>query len=332
MQKRRLVKLMGSICLILVPAALLLVTASVGPAAAKPITLKAISFIPVRIPTVHFLGPFADRVNARTKGELKIDWIGGPEVVPQRNQSEALRTGTIDIILTTHGVVPEGNVMPVSEYTPAEERKNGAYDWFNGVVQKRLNAYYMGRTMTENSIYNFANFPVQTPRDLAGRKISSIPLTNAGLEALGAVPVNVPAPERYSAVERGVVDGYALTVVGAVGYKLQPKTKIMIDHAYGSKNQIGIFVNLDKWKSLPKHLQKVMQEVAIEIESEAKGYYNRLEEKGRKSFLAAGTKFVKFSPADAKSYIDTLNNALWGQAKEILTAEVYAEAVRFLRK
>jgi TRAP-type C4-dicarboxylate transport system substrate-binding protein len=186
--------------------------------------------------------------------------------------------------------------------------------------------------MTRNPIFTFTNFTVKTPRDLVGRKISSITLTNAGLKALGAIPVNVPAPERYSAVERGVVDGYALDIDSAAGYRLQPKTKYLIDHGYGSSNQIAILVNLDKWKSLPKHLQKVMQEVAIEIESEAEAYFAPRNEEGRKSFLAAGTKFVKFSPADAKFYLDTLNNAMWKQAKGILTKEVYAEAERFLRK
>ena len=75
-----------------------------------------------------------------------------------------------------------------------------------------------------------------------------------------------------------------------------------------------------------------MNEVALEVEGEALGYFGKLNVASRQSFVDAGTQFVKFSPADAKVYVDTMNNAMWDQAKETLTPEEYAEARRFLTK
>jgi len=43
---------------------------------------------------------YVDKVVARAGGEIKINWVGGPEVIPGAQQPDAIRTGAIDMIFT----------------------------------------------------------------------------------------------------------------------------------------------------------------------------------------------------------------------------------------
>ena len=68
----------------------LMFTFSFQPAIAKEKQLKAVSFLPTNHPFVTTVKVWADRVNDACKGELKVNLVGGPEVIPGLEQIEAL--------------------------------------------------------------------------------------------------------------------------------------------------------------------------------------------------------------------------------------------------
>src|SRR5689334_15364889 len=78
---------------------------------AQSITLKAVTpwmeSHPASQPMVMFQRMVADRL----KDKLTIRYLGGPEVVPEFQQFEAVRNGVVDVILGAggyyDGVVPE---------------------------------------------------------------------------------------------------------------------------------------------------------------------------------------------------------------------------------
>ncbi len=115
----------------------------------EPIVLKGLAFLPPDRDTVIGLKTFADRVNEKAKGELIIDVLGGPEVIGMFDQPEAVKDGTIDIILTPTAfygaIVPEGLVLPVSEYEAWEERENGFYDMMVELAKEKMNVYLLQR-------------------------------------------------------------------------------------------------------------------------------------------------------------------------------------------
>ncbi len=96
MKRKGLLTLLGGICLVTVLAVLPFLGACAQPAPAptpapapppkpEPITLKALTFLPGKLPTVADFPEFAKRVNERAKGELVIDHLGGPDC--QRNRT-----------------------------------------------------------------------------------------------------------------------------------------------------------------------------------------------------------------------------------------------------
>ena len=62
-----------------------------SPAMAGPKTLKAVSFLPKDHPLCAMIHVWVERVNAQCKDAIKIDWVGGPEVIPGFDQAEAVR-------------------------------------------------------------------------------------------------------------------------------------------------------------------------------------------------------------------------------------------------
>jgi len=66
-------------------------------------TMRAISFIPKNDPVLAMANAWAAEVNAKLGSQLRINYVGGPEVIGRFQQVEALRTGVIDVIFVPSG-------------------------------------------------------------------------------------------------------------------------------------------------------------------------------------------------------------------------------------
>ena len=71
---------------------LIAVTVMVGlGSVAAETTLKAVSFIPSWVTIMWGTTAWTKEVNAALKGELKINYVGGPEIIARFEQHEALK-------------------------------------------------------------------------------------------------------------------------------------------------------------------------------------------------------------------------------------------------
>ena len=120
----------------------------------------------------------------------------------------------------------------------------------------------------------------------------------------------MPIGDTYTAVERGLVDGFGLPNPATVSFGLHEVTKYVIDHAFYDSN-VTVLVNLDTWNGLPRHLQDLVQKMMIQNEQEQEDYYRKEDEGAKQKMLAAGMEFIKFSPADAEWYVDTAYRVMW---------------------
>ena len=78
---------------------------------------------------------FFDTFMARMKEDqslVKLNYIGGPAVTPNRKQGPAMKRGLIDIIMSPvtyyANVVPEARLHGIANVSGATWRKNGAFD------------------------------------------------------------------------------------------------------------------------------------------------------------------------------------------------------------
>ena len=121
-----------------------------GPVKAETITLKAVTGWPKTASEFKAFSIFSDLVEQmvakKAPGELKIQYIGGPEAVKSQDQAQACQRGMVDMIFTTNAyyvsVLPDVDALKLSVFTPAEERAKGAWIYMNQLHEK-IGLYYL---------------------------------------------------------------------------------------------------------------------------------------------------------------------------------------------
>ena len=342
MEKRKVFILVGSLCLILMLAVLPLMTACAKPAPAPaptpapapapapapkppaaPIELKLTTFLPMHVTSVSGAKILADKVNTRSKGQLTIKILGGPEVMSGRDQPAAAVKGIIDIacVPTSYfpDLVPAADIISLSKFRKAEDERKpkGIYDAMQELCNK-AGLYLIGRESGINPdfFYNITNKKVVTPYDLLGQKIgASIPKWKNAWKELGVAFSVVPAAECYTAMERGVLDGYNYPLENHVDMGLHEVTKYCIDHGFFCDNVV-LIMNIKTWNSLSPDLQKLIKDAQIELEREQEAAFAKIADGARKKMLDAKVGFIKFSPADAAWYLNVFYKNELAEQKE----------------
>ena len=212
---------------------------------------------------VTFLDTIQKDADQKFPGQLKIDFKGAGEVIPTQQQVEALRSGLVDMILTAASyytsIMPEMDVMSLTDLTPSEERKAGVVDYLEGLHNKKANAHYMARLGSGDLFHIFMAKPVPKIDDFKGLKIRVSPTHIPFVKSLGAEPVVTPPAEIYTAMERSVVSGYIQPVASIRTMGLLPVTKYMIKPGF-YQPIVLVLVNLDFWKKLPDGLKNLLTE------------------------------------------------------------------------
>ncbi len=296
---------------------IVMITLTIGVFDVPPqaVELKMATFLPKDDVNLTAWWAFVEEVNNKSKGELVIKFMGGPEAIPAFKQYEALRTGVVDIIFVAEsyygGSVTGAAYTHLSRLTPPAERKSGYYDLRVDLLKKH-NVFYMGRPEHGVWFHVFTNKPVKRPQEMAGQKIRTSATYEPFVKALGAVPITLPGSEVYTALERGVVDGYAWSVLGNVSMGWPEVCKFIVEPKLYSMN-LEALINLDTWNKLTKPQQKLLTDLMIENEAKFTKVFEELGEKELNAMQAKGMKFIKFTPEDSKWYVDLAYKAGWDE-------------------
>ncbi|MFC1869138.1 TRAP transporter substrate-binding protein DctP [Thermodesulfobacteriota bacterium] len=285
--------------------------------AGKPIVLKAVSFKPKPQMMAGNLGMLMERVKAKSKGELMIEYKGGPETMNPFGQAPAVRKGVVDMCWVPSSfyasLMPWGEVLVASQITAWEERERGAYDFVNN-GHKKAGLFYLGRTTPSEGTGDFYILTKKETRsfgDLAGQKIGSLgPLAIPIAKAMGGTPLVVKVMDIYTSLEQGIMDANFSTMQTHADLHLWETAKYIIDEPFFCSPSVTI-MNLKKWNSLPGHLQKALMEAQKEVEREYAPINTRLLKEAAGKLKKGGVKFIKFSPSDSKKYINTIYDSFW---------------------
>lgn len=303
--------------LIVLLASVLICGLGQGVMAAEHI-IKAVSAWPQTVYEVQNFMKFLDivkkNVAAQAPAQLEIKYLGGPEVIPNREQVEALRNGSVDMVFSTSGyyvsAVPVVDGLNLTELTPAEEREKGVNDFLNKIHNQKVNAQYMGRLGVDLPFMLFLNKPITKTSDLKGLKIRCSPTHIEFLKKVGAQPMVIPPPDVHTALERGVVDGF-IWVAGLIrDWGWHEVVKYRVEPGFYMANNV-VLINKEVWDKLPANLQKLLMESEMEAEKLAvdRGMAhvaaeNAIMEKG-------GMQVIQLSPEESKKLKETAYEALW---------------------
>ena len=118
---------------------------------AQEVTLRLVSAFAENTTYVKDLEPMMKKLNAEGKGVLQINFIGGPKAMPPFEVGNAVRTGVVDIGMSTGAfytnIMPEADALKLTQLPAPELRRNGATDLINKVWNEKANMQYLGRVI-----------------------------------------------------------------------------------------------------------------------------------------------------------------------------------------
>lgn len=136
--------------------------------------------------------------------------------------------------------------------------------------------------------------PINSIEDFKGMRIRGYGVATDVIEALGGTAVPMAAPEVYTALERGVLDGvYGFDFITAVAYNLHEIAPHFTDIGDGPHAPAATVMNVDYWNSLPENVQKICNELVDEIYDSA---YNTVIDRSTRQYVdRAVSEGVKFN-------------------------------------
>ena len=283
--------------------AALFVSASANAAGAQEVTLKGITSFAEKTFYSRGFERFIDKVNADGKGVIQINYIGGPKAMPPFEVGNALKNGVVDIANATGAfytnVFPEADAWKLTERPMAELRRNGGFDYMAKLYDEKMNAVFLARHIDNNPFHLYLTKPIAKP-DLTGLKIRITPVYREFFQALGATVVQTAPGEVYTALERGVVDGYGWPITGIFDLGWHEKTKFRVDPGFYSA-EVSILINKATLARLNDAQRKVILDAAAWLEAQAA----ETEKENATDIArqkAAGIQAIEFKGAEATAF------------------------------
>jgi len=317
--------------------------------AKKPIRIKFESYV------TETAGPswidrwFLDELEKRTDGAVKVSRYWAASLNKVGEHLSAVRDRTLDISLISPGYYQAD--VPVTrglEWYFRMERADSllqvcrdVYDQFEPLREEWEKRHKSKVLYWTN--WNYAPMitreEVNSQEDLKGQKIRGYGVANDVIERLGATGVPMAAPEVYTALERGVLDGvYGFDFITAISYKLHEIAPHFTDMGDGPHAPSAIIINIDVWNDLPDEIKSVCEDLVQEIYTKKyseimtevlANYVDKSIDEGVKFNIwsddakAAAKKAVQ--PAEVEHWIETVakpNNIDGEKMQELISAAI----------
>jgi TRAP-type C4-dicarboxylate transport system substrate-binding protein len=298
---------------------------------AQEIVLKAVTAWPQNIADNDGLFVLQEKVNERGAGKVRIEYLGGPEVIPMMELINAVKSGVVDIGWMSAGYtvsnVPAANAIKISRYTPQEARENGVADLWNEIYETKANAHFLGKGMPGVEFHLYTIFELDSADDFKGKPIRVTPSYQDFVKALGASTITTDPADLYSALERGIVEGYGWAEFGISDWGWDEQTKYIIDPGFYQVDTLGL-INLDKWNSLPDDVKEIISTAAIEVEAEMTDHFDKIFKEDREMLTGKGIEVIELPEEEAEKYRDIAYKAVMDQV--LKTSPEYGQRIKEL--
>lgn len=253
--------------------AVLTLTLTATPALAETLTMS--SWLPPGHPVlVNAILPWAADVEKATEGRVRIVVPGKPLGTPQAHFDLA-RDGIADIAYGQHPS-SEGDRFAgamVGQFSRTGDDAVGTSTAFWRVYKERLDAHVehagthlLGLWTHGPGLIHTGKVRIGAPEDFAGLKLR-VPAgyVHDLLDALGATPLFMPAPEIYEKLSRGVIDGGAFSYEAVTAFNLIDHVRYTMRVPGGLYNSTWYMVmNEDRWNAISPEDRAVIEALSGE--------------------------------------------------------------------
>src|SRR5207247_9082307 len=221
---------------------------------------------------------FAKAVAEATDNKFQIQVFAAGEIVPGLQAADAVQNGTVEMCHTASyyyfGKDPTfafGTAVPFG----LNSRMQTAWMYFGGGMElmndfyKKFNIYAIPAGNTGAQMGGWFRKEIKEVSDLNGLKMRIGGFAGRIVSKLGVVPQQIAGGEIYPALEKGTID--AAEWVGPYDDEKLGFQKVAKFYYYPGfwegGTAVHAFANLEKWNSLPKNYQAILESAAAHANS-----------------------------------------------------------------
>jgi TRAP-type C4-dicarboxylate transport system substrate-binding protein len=268
-------------------------------AAEKAIDLSFSNHFPAGHWMSNFYEKWGREIEKKTGGRVKITFHHGGTLTSPVECYQGIVNGISDMGLSclayTRGRFPLMEVLDLPGYPTFSPRLTTRITWefYKKFQPKELSDVHVLQLHAHiPGLIAWKNKPVKTLEELKGLKVRCTGVSAKIVSALGATPVAMSKLEQYESLQRGVVDGSTAAPNEMSAYKLAEVSKYSTIHP--QVGYVTVFfnvMNLKRWNSLPKDIQKVFTDVSEQYIAYVMDEWEKEEIAGVQFGRKAGHKF-----------------------------------------
>jgi len=218
-----------------------------------------------------------DEVSKRSNGQIKMRYFWMGALHKTGEHWAAVRDGLAEISFINFGYYQ--SQTPISRGVEWSWKKGASDPDVHMKMMNRLyeefpewqkeyekeNIHVLWFTNWGPAFFNFKK-PYMSVESIRGLRIRAYGVASDALKAIGAVPMPIAAPEIYTSLERGVVDGLLMVPVGfTLSTHLEAVVPYIVEGGYGVCGPSAVVMNKKLWDSLPSDLKQIFLDVKKEL-------------------------------------------------------------------
>jgi TRAP-type transport system periplasmic protein len=298
----------------------------------ETVRLRVVSFLATDHQfTRETIPMWSEHVERESDGSLQVEWTGGPDAVPVEDQFAAVRDGLVEVGFNVPvfypNEAPAAQTMQLSPFPPGEERENGYFEYLDR-VHRDGGVAYLGRWLSTSPFYLWVNDPVETLQDMRGRRLRSVPTYHHILQALGATPVNILPGEVFTALERGVVQGYGFPLLGPREQGWTEVTRYLINEPFYNQNG-AILINPGVYDGLSDRQREALERATRAFEEDMVQHFRDINEQEWQA-LQEVIEPIELSEEESDAFVNLWYDETWSLLEGSIGADDLEEARQLL--
>ena len=294
-------------------------------AAAEEVTLKLATWGPPKHFIAEARGQWIEEVNKTLAGRVKIVDYPGGQLFGPKDMHTAVAKGQVELGLVLQPAMLAMVPMMQGVYLPFAfdhlDQVNQAYSGKTleiiekAMEAKNLKLIYVSYTDGVQLYSNKKN--ITSVDDFKGLRIlSASPIFSEIMAKLGAAPdTSIPYTEQYMALQRGVSDAVATSIVGGFfekNHEVAPYITKM-DMSFAT---VLVVANLKKWNKLPQDVQDTIITLGRQKTPYSLAMAKGWEQKFTAEMEKQGAKITRI-PDQEREKIKQISRGVWsGWAKK----------------
>lgn len=251
--------------------------------------------------------PWTDSIRKATNGRVDIEVFPMQTLVQSKDAYEAVKSGIVDVTWIPPGVLPgqfaltEGSVALPFLFPSAKvgSRTSWALHQKYPELQNEFPDVKMLIVFTTDPYTIITrDKEIKVLEDFKGLKLRALGgPSSLMVTALGAVPVQIPMPENYLNLQKGVIDGMPAPAEAISSFRLYEVTKYRNMATTLSLGEV-VFMSKKVWASFPADVQNQVMSVSGEVGAilYGEGVFDRTNKELAEFLKAQGKEYIEYMP------------------------------------